>query len=78
MNDVRTGTVREWPEYRGGGDVVNVRSLGKTVAIQWNGEPTLFRAVQVGNPAPSIYDASCDGIWVMAVGLPDQNDNRPQ
>lgn len=66
VNDVRTGTVRDGQSIAAG-DVVNVRSLGKTVAIQWNGEPTLFRAVQVGNPAPSIYDASCDGIWVMAV-----------
>ena len=66
VNDVRTGTVRDGQSIAAG-DVVNVRALGKTVAIQWNGEPTLFRAVQVGNPAPSIYDASCDGIWVMAV-----------
>ena len=66
VNDVRTGTVRDGQSIAAG-DVVNVRSLGKTVAIQWNGEPTLFRAVQVGNPDPSIYDASCDGIWIMAV-----------
>lgn len=66
VNDVRTGTVRDGQSIAAG-DVVNVRALGKTVAIQWNGKPTLFRAVQVGNPAPSIYDASCDGIWVMAV-----------
>lgn len=66
VNDVRTGTVRDGQSIAAG-DVVNVRSLGKTVAIQWNGEPTLFRVVQVGNPDPSIYDASCDGIWVMAV-----------
>lgn len=66
VNDVRTGTVRDGQSIAAG-DVVNVRALGKTVAIQWNGEPTLFRAVQVGNPDPSIYDASCDGIWVMAV-----------
>ena len=66
VNDVRTGIVRDGQSIAAG-DVVNVRALGKTVAIQWNGEPTLFRAVQVGNPDPSIYDASCDGIWVMAV-----------
>ena len=66
VNDVRTGTVRDGQSIAAG-DVVNVRALGKTVAIQWNGEPALFRAVQVGNPDPSIYDASCDGIWVMAV-----------
>lgn len=66
VNDVRTGTVRDGQSIAAG-DVVNVRALGKTVAIQWNGEPALFRAVQVGNPDPSIYDTSCDGIWVMAV-----------
>lgn len=66
VNDVRTGTVRDGQSIAAG-DVVNVRALGKTVAIQWNGEPTLFRVVQVGNPDPSIYDTSCDGIWVMAV-----------
>lgn len=66
VNDVRTGTVRDGQSIAAG-DVVNVRSLGKTVAIQWNGKPTPFRVVQVGNPDPSIYDASCDGIWVMAV-----------
>ena len=65
VNDVRTGTVRDGQSIAAG-DVVNVRALGKTVAIQWNGEPTLFRVVQVGNPDPSIYDASCDGIWMQA------------
>lgn len=66
VNDVRTGAVRDGQSIAAG-DVVNVRALGKTVAIQWNGEPALFRAVQVGNPDPSIYDTSCDGIWMMAV-----------
>lgn len=66
VNDVRTGTVRDGQSIAAG-DVVNARALGKTVAIQWNGKPALFRVVQVGNPDPSIYDASCDGIWVMAV-----------
>ena len=66
VNDVRTGTVRDGQSIAAG-DVVNVRALGKTVAIQWNGEPALFRAVQVGNPDPSIYDTSCEGICVMAV-----------
>lgn len=66
VNDVRTGAVRDGQSIAAG-DVVNVRALGKTVAIQWDGKPTLFRVVQVGNPDPSIYDPSCDGIWMQAV-----------
>lgn len=40
-------------------------AVGSTVKIKMNGKLRDFLIVQQGNPDTSIYDASCDGTWVL-------------
>ena len=40
-------------------------AVGSTVKIKMNGTLRDFLIVQQGNPDTSIYDASCDGTWVL-------------
>lgn len=41
-------------------------SVGESVFLTVNGVLTEFLVVHKGNPDTSIYDASCDGIWITA------------
>lgn len=45
-----------------------LRSLapGATVRLLVNGAPTPFLVVQQGSPDPALYDAGCDGSWLLA------------
>ena len=40
-------------------------AVGTTVKINENGSPVNWIVVQKGNPNSNLYDASCDGIWVV-------------
>lgn len=40
-------------------------AVGSTVKIKVNGTPMDFLVVQQGNPDSTIYDASCNGTWVL-------------
>ena len=48
-------------------------AVGSTVKIKVDGALKDFLIVQQGNPAASIYDASCDGTWVL---MNDIYENR--
>lgn len=41
-------------------------AVGSTVKLNVNGTATNFLVVHQGNPDSSLYDASCDGTWVLA------------
>ena len=40
-------------------------AVGESVLLTLNGTPTEFFVVHQGNPNPSMYDASCDGTWLL-------------
>lgn len=44
-------------------------AVGSTVKIKVNGTPMDFLVVQQGNPNSTIYDASCNGTWVLMNAL---------
>lgn len=48
-------------------------AVGSPVWLNVSGVPTEFLVVQRGNPDTSLYDASCDGVWLMMKGLYDAN-----
>ena len=41
------------------------QAVGSTVALTVDGESRNFLVVHQGNPDPSVYDASCDGAWLL-------------
>lgn len=44
---------------------LGARSVGDIVKINENGVPTNFIVVHKGNPDTEMYDASCDGVWLL-------------
>lgn len=76
QGDIRTYPVREGQSISAG-DVVNVGKevisgttygdllVGSTVQINENGSPVDYLVVHQGNPDPDLYDASCDGTWLL-------------
>lgn len=44
-------------------------SVGDEVNLPYNGVMVPHIVVHIGNPDSSLYDASCDGVWVMAKSL---------
>lgn len=44
---------------------VGLLPVGSTVKINENGSPVDYLVVHQGNPNPTMYDASCDGTWVL-------------
>lgn len=46
-------------------NTLGTRNVGDIVQIMEDGEPTDFIVVHKGNPDPEIYDASCDGVWLL-------------
>lgn len=49
-------------------------AVGSTVKIKMNGKLRDFLIVQQGNPDTSIYDASCDGTWVLMKDIYEQRN----
>ena len=47
--------------------------VGSSVYCKVDGVRTEFLIVQKGNPDTSIYDSSCDGIWLLAKDLSDKS-----
>ena len=47
--------------------------VGASVYCKVDGVRTEFLIVQKGNPDTSIYDSSCDGIWLLAKDLSDKS-----
>ena len=40
-------------------------SVGSKVSIQIDGQSLNFLVVHQGNPDPRVYDASCEGTWLL-------------
>ena len=40
-------------------------AVGSSVYLMMNGSPVEYMVVNQGNPASAIYDASCDGTWLL-------------
>ena len=51
------------------GNPISLRNVGDSVYMNVNGERKEFIIVQKGNPDSSIYDASCDGVWLLMKDL---------
>lgn len=49
----------------GGGIVASDLEIGSSVFLNVNGALKEFLIVHQGNPDPSLYDASCDGTWLL-------------
>ncbi len=47
------------------GTQISTLEVGTLVKINENGAPVEYLIVNQGNPDPSMYDASCDGCWVL-------------
>ena len=47
------------------GTQISTLEVGTLVKINENGAPVEYLVVNQGNPSPSMYDASCDGCWVL-------------
>ena len=41
------------------------QAVGSTVTLKVDGSATAFLVVHQGNPDPSVYDASCEGTWLL-------------
>ena len=62
--------------YRGGGggnSLISSLSVGDSVFCNVDGTRTEFLIVHKGNPDASLYDASCDGVWVLSKYAPNPN-----
>ena len=44
-------------------------SVGQEVNLPYNGAMMPHIVVHIGNPNPSLYDASCDGVWLWRKGV---------
>lgn len=56
-------------------------AIGTLIKILENGAPVEYLVVNQGNPSPSMYDASCDGCWVLRKDIAenrkwDSSDNN--
>lgn len=47
------------------GTAISTLEVGTLVKINENGAPVEYMIVQQGNPDASMYDASCDGCWLL-------------
>ena len=52
-----------------GGTLASELTVGTSVFINVDGVPTEFIIVHQGNPDSTLYDSSCDGIWLMMKDL---------
>lgn len=63
------------------GTPVGQLAIGTLIKILENGAPVEYLVVNQGNPSPSMYDASCDGCWVLRKDIAenrkwDSSDNN--
>lgn len=47
------------------GTAISTLEVGTLVKVNENGAPVEYMIVQQGNPDASMYDASCDGCWLL-------------
>ena len=56
-------------QYFSSGVPAETLAVGDSVWLNVNGVQKEFLVVHQGNPDPSLYDASCDGTWLLLNGL---------
>ena len=56
-------------QYFSGGTPVSTLAVGDSVWLNVNGSLTKFLVVHQGNPDSAMYDASCDGTWLLMQDL---------
>lgn len=44
-------------------------TVGQIINLPYNGVMIPHRVVHIGNPDPELYDASCDGVWLLRNGM---------
>ena len=54
------------------GTPVGQLAIGTLIKILENGAPVEYLVVNQGNPSPSMYDASCDGCWVLRKDIAEE------
>ena len=54
------------------GTPVGQLAIGTLIKILENGAPVEYLVVNQGNPNPSMYDASCDGCWVLRKDIAEE------
>lgn len=52
-------------QYFSGGNTAGALAVGDSVWLNVNGTLTEFLVVHQGNPDSTLYDASCDGTWLL-------------
>ncbi|MBQ1552695.1 MAG: hypothetical protein IIZ66_04045 [Clostridia bacterium] len=60
------GAVFDHKAWRHAGPVYGDLAVGDITQLNINGVATDFIVVHQGNPSSAIYDASCDGTWLLA------------
>lgn len=56
---------------------IGTLDVGETVLMDIDGKETEFLIVNQGNPDGSIYDASCDGTWLLAKNILEEKVIEP-
>ena len=56
------------------GTPVGQLAIGTLIKILENGAPVEYLVVNQGNPSPSMYDASCDGCWVLRKDIAENRE----
>lgn len=56
---------------------IGTLDVGETVLMDIDGKETEFLIVNQGNPDGSIYDASCDGTWLLAKNVLEEKEVQP-
>lgn len=54
------------------GTAISTLEVGTLVKVNENGAPVEYMIVQQGNPDASMYDASCDGCWLLRKELTEE------
>ena len=49
-------------------------AVGASVYLRENGTPVEYLVIQHGNPDASLYDESCDGVWLLRKDIRDRRD----
>lgn len=52
------------------GTPVSALSVGSSIYLNEAGVPAEYLITHQGNPDSTLYDASCDGVWILRKGIP--------
>lgn len=60
-----------YPKYAEVAVNLTTATVGQEVNLPYNGKMVPHIVVHIGNPNPSLYDASCDGVWLLRKDIAD-------